>query len=105
MVHFRVVADHVIDFLGIDNLGDVANQLVGERGLHRVDQGHFLVNDQKRIVAGAPIRGVAVKIPDVPVDDADIIDAVCNFRRFHEWFPIIVELARAVAAGHFKLLI
>ena len=30
MVHFRVIADHNIDFLGIDNLGDIVEQLIGK---------------------------------------------------------------------------
>ena len=52
MVRFGVVADHVIHFLGVDNLGDIGQKLVGEFLFNRIDQGDFVIHDQVGVVGG-----------------------------------------------------
>ncbi len=88
VVHFGMIANDVIDLLGINYRRNFCHHLLGEFFLHRVNQGDLFVDDQKGVVGRAVVRGITVKITDIPVGGADIVDAFSNFLRFHcESFP------------------
>ena len=83
VVHLRVIADHQIDLFGIDNSGDIVQHLVREFFFDRIDQGHLLIHDQKRVVGRSLVGAVAMKVPDVPVFHSDIVNTFGNFNRLH----------------------
>ena len=83
VIHLCVVADHDIDLAWIDDAGNVVQQLVGELMFDRIDQGHFLIDDQIRIIAGTQRRGVAMEVLNIPVVHPYIINIFRNFNRFH----------------------
>jgi len=51
VVHLRMIADHVVNFFGINNRGDVVEQLIGKLPFDRIDECHFLIQDQKCVVS------------------------------------------------------
>ena len=83
MVHFRVVADHQVDFFRIDNPRDIIQHLVREFFFDRVDQGDLLIHDEKSIVGRSLVSAVAMKIPDVPVFYPNVVNTFGDFNRLH----------------------
>ena len=83
MVHFRMVADHQVDFPRVHDLGDVVQQLVRKFPFDRVDQGDLFIHHQKSVVGRSLVGAVAMKIPDVPVFYADVVDSFRNFDGSH----------------------
>ena len=53
--------------------------------LDRIDEGNFFFENQKCIVARAQPGGITVKISNIPIVDANIIDILKNFYRFHSF--------------------
>src|SRR6056297_944578 len=74
-----MVADDIVNAAGIHDLRDIVKQLVGELLFYRVHQRDFIVHDQKGIVGGTAVGGIAVKIPDIPVHRAHIVNAFRHF--------------------------
>ena len=71
MVLLHVVRHDVLDARGVHHLAHALDELVGERGLARVDERGLLVHDEVGVVRGPPVRRVAVEVPLVPIDAPD----------------------------------
>ena len=83
VVGFGVVGDNDIDLRGVDDGADAREHLFAEALLHRVDEGHFFVEDKVGVVGGAFFRFIAVEVAQVPVDRAHPIDVFGKFERLH----------------------
>ena len=83
MIHFGMIADDKIYFFWINNVGNILEHGIGKFTFDRIDEGNFFVENQKCIVARAQPGGITVKISNIPIIDANIIDIFKNFYRFH----------------------
>ena len=68
MIHFYMVDDQVIDVSRVHQLLDMMDQFIEVTFFHRIEKGNFLILYQKGIVGCTLVSGVAVEVPDVPVD-------------------------------------
>ena len=53
MVGFHVVCNDIVDGTVADNFADILDKLREEVGFHRVDEAHFFVYDEVRVVRNA----------------------------------------------------
>ena len=67
VVGFGVVGNDVVDLSGVDDRADTGEHLIGKRSFHRVDEGDFLVDDEKGVIGRAPGSQITVEVPDVPI--------------------------------------
>jgi len=89
MIHLDVVDHQVVDLLGVDDGADPAQQFIEVRMLDRIEQGDLFIDDQVGVVGGAPVGGISVKIPDVPIDRSDPVDSFGQFGCAHASPPVI----------------
>jgi len=82
VVGLGMVGDDDVDLRRVDDGLDVLEPLLFEGGPDRVDKNGFLVPDEVGIVGGTPVSRelVTVKLPEAPVDDADPVDVLHQFR-------------------------
>ena len=82
MVRLNVLTDNVVNFRGINNRADTVQQLFGEVRSHRINEGHFLINNQIRII-GATFRSPEAKeVAEHPVNGTHPVHAFHNFNFF-----------------------
>ena len=86
MVHLRMIADHIINFFGVDDLSNAVQKVIGEFLFDRVDQGHFFIQDQIGVIGGTLRGGMPMKFPQVPIDSPNPKNIFNNFYRFHNFY-------------------
>ena len=74
VIHLRVITDEIIYLFRIDDTGDIIDQLICKLLLDRINKGDLFINNQKCIVACTHFSRITVKVPDVPVIYAHMID-------------------------------
>ena len=82
VIHLRVVADDVLDTLGIDDRSDPRLHLIEAVLLHRVDKNRLVAHDNVGVPGRAPPRHVTVEIADVPINRADPPDLLRHLYSF-----------------------
>jgi len=78
-----MVDDQVIDVSGVHQLLDMVHQFTHVGFLDRIEESDFFVLDQEGIIGCSFIRGVAMEIPDIPVNGTYPEDVLFNFRGVH----------------------
>ena len=90
MIQFHVVADNVVNLLGLEHMSHAAEQGFVHACRHCINQAVLFVFDEVGVV-GCAFRtaGIAVKIVVIVVDDADPVGILCNFECVHKdfWAP------------------
>ena len=89
VVHLDVVHDDVVDRAGVADGPDAAEDLSLEPVVGAVDERRLLTPDEVGVV-GRSREGVAVVLPQVPVDCPDPVDAGDEFCCHHR-YPYIVR--------------
>jgi hypothetical protein len=79
VVALEMVDDHVVDLRRVDDLRHPREQLATERLFHRVHERDLLVHDEIRIISRPLRRGIAMEVPDLPVDGAHPVQALADF--------------------------
>ena len=102
MIHFNMVANHNVDFGGIDNGRDARQKNIAERSFHPVNQRDFIVHNQISVVRRPFVRRVAVKLSQFPVFDTDPINALFHFDCLHS--DIVLPLFKTIRKfiAHFR---
>jgi len=79
VVHLYMIRHHVVDIGKGHELFYPRFELAVEGGFDRVYQGHLFIDDEVGVICSAHVRGVAVEVPDIPVDGAYPVDAFSQF--------------------------
>ena len=80
-----MVDDQVINVSGINQLLDMMQQVIDVVFFDRIEQGNFLVLYQEGIIGCSFISGVAMKIPDIPVNSPYPEYVIFNFCGIHHF--------------------
>ena len=83
MVRLHVIDNDTLYAFQWRNLADVAQQLLGKRSLHGVNQRNFFVHNQIRIVGRTTLRLIAVEIAYRPILYTYIINIFNNLQWLH----------------------
>ncbi|OQC73184.1 MAG: hypothetical protein BWX45_00627 [Deltaproteobacteria bacterium ADurb.Bin002] len=88
VVHFRVVGNHVVDFVEVDFFGKIVHEFFCERRPDRVNESGLFISHQVRVVRRAAMRRVflSVKLAQLPVNLPYPIHTRCNLE-FHKTPP------------------
>ncbi len=79
-----MIDDQIINFAGIDDLADIANQILFKGIFDGVHQGNFIIQNQIGVVGRAFVGGIAVEISDIPIHCSDPIYVFLYFHRKHQ---------------------
>jgi len=79
MIQFRMIGHNIFYFGWIDDGFDPGKHFIHKRLFNGVDQGNLIRHHQISIVCAAARRGVAVKIPDGPIDRPNPVNMICHF--------------------------
>ena len=83
MVRLYVIDNDTLNAFQRRNLADVAQQLLGKRSLHGINQRNFFVHNQIRIVGRTTLRLIAVEITYRPILYTYIINIFNNLQWLH----------------------
>ncbi len=77
MIHLHMIRYHIVDITRVDNLFDPPPHLREERRLDCVYESDFLIDDEIGVVGSATMSRIPMKVPDVPVNGANPVNAFC----------------------------
>jgi hypothetical protein len=78
-----MINDQIIYISWVHQLLDMVDQFIQMAFLDRVEKGNLLILDQEGIICCSFVGGIAVKIPDIPVNGSHPENFIFNFRGIH----------------------